>query len=330
VARADEATTRADEAEAALRSAGRASRRPPGQVTSALACGSLATGPLEVFMHDGSAVLRHLARLDGTWEGRPAIGLPDGQVSVIAVAHDRRLVRVILAVADGTPYLKQWWQQDGRWNCWADWEDLRGDGQVVPAGVRDAAVASPAAGQFDVFALDGDGRVLHRHRGPARGKDRPWTAWRVIEAPQATAIAAASHKEHCVTLLAATGDGVRINSWDHKGAMVGWQSLSGTAATDIACSSFEPGHADFFALGADGAIAHRAVSQERDWTPWTGVPGPGPGKTVTAITTLAPVGQHPGIAALTTDGTAHYTDVPPNGGTPEWRPLPSSGANANP
>jgi len=178
--------------------------------------------------------------------------------------------------------------------------------------VRDAAVASPTGGQLDVFALDADGRIWHQRRGSLRGRGHSWSVrqvidssfpWQVIDdAPEASAMAAVSHEENCQTLVAATDDGVKINSWHHKDGWIGWHPLSEDTATDIACSSSEPGQADFFTLGADGTIAHCARSQAGDWTRWTDVPGPG--GTVTAITATAPRGRPPGLTVLTSEGMA--------------------------
>jgi hypothetical protein len=320
-----EAAARAARAEAAFRAAAPAAGRLPDEVTAPLACASQGRGHFEVFMHNGFGTVRNLTRLGGAWEAQQGIGLPKGQVSAIAAGYCHRPVRVILAVADGIPYLKQWWQQDDGWNCWADWKDLREGSQVVSASVRDVAVASPAAGQLDVFALDADGRIYHRHAS-VRGRDCSWSPWERIESPEASVIAAVSHGEHDLALVAATDDGVQVNPWVRR-KWFGWQQLSPSTATDIACSSFEQGQFDVFTLGADGTIAHRAYTDAAHWTGWSRVPGPG--EKITAITATAPAGQHPGLVALTSDGIAHYAGVRPNDRKPQWDPMPSLTLIAN-
>jgi hypothetical protein len=305
---------------AALRASRRTVLDQAAGITASIASASHGTGHFEVFLQGRTGFLAHGTRHGGTWSGQPGIGLPEGQVSAVAAGYYRKLVRVILAVADGTPYLKQWWQEDGSWNCWADWAELRGRGQVIPAGVRDVAVASPAPGQLDVFALDGDGRICHRRLDSVQGRDPNWSPWREIPAPPAAAIAAVSHDENCQTLMAAADSGVQVNSWHRRDGWIGWHPLTRSRATDIACSSSAPGQLDFFTLRTDAIIAHRSRARTGDWSSWERMPGPD-GK-ATAITSASAGGQHAGLAALTAKGIAHYTDAPSNGTPPHWSPLP--------
>jgi hypothetical protein len=123
--------------------------RPGGpqtaRITAPLACTSLGRGHFEIFLQNGSAALQHRTWNEAGWERRPAIGLPEGQVTAIAAGAYRRGVRGLIAVADGIPYLKEWWQDRGAWLSWADWLPLR-DGPLAPAFIVDAAIASMRAG----------------------------------------------------------------------------------------------------------------------------------------------------------------------------------------
>jgi hypothetical protein len=331
-ARAEKAEARAHDLEAALRAARGPSSDPAARVTAPLACASLGPGHFEIFVHDGAARLQHRARDAGGWERRPGIGLPEGQVTAIAAGSYRRGVRVLIAVADGAPYLKEWQEDRGTWLSWADWRPLPGDGPLAPGPVVDACVASPVSGELNVLTLDTAGHVRHRRAG-RDGRDD----WEDVALPgglTATAIAAASHQERRLTLAAATSGngGVQVRPWHHNNGWGTWLDLGrpplpglargqggpvtgrGLAITDIACSSLGPGHLVVFVLDEDGGIWQRSWSERARsaWSDWVAAPAPGGG--VTAIAAAPRGGPRQAVAALTpgarsADGGTGYTPL---------------------
>jgi hypothetical protein len=326
---------RAARAEADLQAAIAAGARPPGQVTAPLACDSLGTGHFEVFILNGSPVLEHRTWSGTGWDRQPGIGLPGGKGTAIAACAYRGH-RVLIAVADGIPHHREWFHQHGRVLSWADWEPLGGDAALVPADrVVDAAVASPAPEEVDIFTLDEAGRVRHRREGHARRHTGQPDQEDVALPPgmTATAIAATSYKEHLLTLVAVLDGRVQVRSWHHKSGWSGWFELgpvpvrarhlgSGPAVEDVACSSPAPGVLDVFALDADGGISQRTWSDRTNaWSDW--VNAPAPGDRAIAITAASLGGLRQAIAAISPDASvgyaSHYTEVTRGvTGQPRW------------
>jgi hypothetical protein len=297
-----------------------ASKKEPVRI----ACASHGTGHLEILIQDGTDHLR--CRDVARRAPRPDIGLPEGQVTAIAAGgHREAAARAVVAVADGVPYLKYWWEhKEDTWHSWADWASLGDQGPAAPVGVTDVALSFPARDQVHLFALDSAGRICHRRLRPERGPRHGRSPWLVIPGPPASAVAAVSHHASYQTLVAVMHDGsVMVTSSrpdrDHRDRWGDWQLLGLERAAGIACSSSRPGHLDFVARRTDGTLWHRSRSAAGDWSHWMALPFPG--GQVTAIAAAPTGGQHAALAALAPDGTIYYTDLSPDGESPPWSPL---------
>jgi hypothetical protein len=285
---------------------------PATPPTAPLACASVTSRHIEVMTvkGTGSYRFRNFWPESGwsPWTEDPG---PGGALTAIAAAAQGDHAETILTVAGGLPYLRQWWRDEqGRWLTLATWADARDSRPFVPQGVVDIAMASPADGHVEVFALDAGRYVWHRCLRPRKGQqDAQWSLWEALPTPpgQVTAIAAMSQAEN-YQALAAVADGiVHLNYWDHKTGWGGWGPLGGAcAAVDVACASPAPRAFEIMALDGDGLIHQRGYDGAR-WTDWERLPGPA--GQVAAIAATSYGERHQVIAALTADGDVWCSDT---------------------
>ena len=317
-----------DELERAARPASGPRPRPRQSATptAPLACASVTGGHIEVMMLEGTEGYRFRNCWPETgwtpWTEDPG---PGGNVTAIAAASHNDLAETIVMVAGGELYARQWWRDEhGRWLTLASWGDLRDSRPFALHGVSDIAVASPAAGHLEVFALDSGRHVWHRWVRPRRGQqDAQWSLWEPLAVPsgKVSAIAAGSAEESSQVLAAVVDGAVHGCAWDRK---VGWGSWAwlgmSRPVVDVACACPEPRTLDLFALDADGGIYRRLWRPApQGWSDWQ--PVPGPAGHVMAIAATAYGARHQIVTALTSDGAAHWSDNP-RWGTPQarWSP----------
>jgi hypothetical protein len=293
-------------------------------ITAPLACASLSTGHFEIFILDGSGSLQHRTWSGTGWDKHQGIGLPEGHVTAIT-AGTRQGQRVLIAVADGIPHIKEWFYQQGRVLSWADWEPVWDYApHVIPADAMvDVAIASPGTDELNVFALDSIGRIWRSRRQTRR--QAGWTDSKEVTLPPAwmpTAITALAYKERSLCLAIAVNSQVHARMWHQKEGWNTWRALGplpapGTAAAparvaDIACLSPAPGLLDVFALDGDGGISQCTWSDRANaWSDWVSTPAPG--DQAIAITATSLGRQRQAIAAISRDGNvgyvSHYAEV---------------------
>jgi hypothetical protein len=288
---------------------------PAAPVTAPLACASVTGGHIEVMMLEGTDGYRFRNCWPETgwtpWRKDPG---PSGAVTAIAAAAQGDLAETIAVVAGGELHARQWWRDEhGRWLTLASWGDLRDTRPFAVGGVSDIAIASPAPGHLEVFALDSGRRVWHRWVRPRRGQqDAQWSRWEPIAVPagQVTAIAAGSAEESSQVLAAVADGGVHGRVWDRKGGWGGWTWLGmGRPVVDVAFACPAPRSLELFALDADGGLHHRQwAPASAGWSDWQ--PLPGPAGTVVAIAATGYGARHQIVAALTSGGAVYWSDNP--------------------
>jgi hypothetical protein len=309
---------------AAPASSGPRSRpRQAATPTAPLACASVTGGHIEVMMLAGTEGYRFRnCRPETGWTPWAEDPGPGGSVTAIAAASHNDLAETIVLAAGGELYARQWWRDEhGRWLTLARWGDLRDTRPFALHGVSDIAVASPAAGHLEVFALDSGRHVWHRWVRPRRGQqDAQWSLWEPVSVPsgQVSAIAAGSAEESSQVLALVVDGAVHGCAWDRKAGWGGWTWLGmSRPVVDVACARPAPRTLELFALDADGGIYHRLWRPAPPgWSDWQ--PLPGPAGLVVAIAATAYGTRHQIVAALTSDGAVHWSDNA-HGGTPQAR-----------
>jgi len=288
--------------------------------TAPLACASVAGGHIEVMMLAGTEGYRSRNCWPeagwAPWREDPG---PGGDATAIAAASHNDLAKTIVMVAGGELHARQWWRDEhGRWLTLASWGDLGDTRPFTLHGVSDIALASPAPGHLEVFALDGGRGLWHRWARPRRGQqDARWSLWEPVPVPsgQVSAIAAGTLEEGSQVLVSVVDGAVHGCAWDRKAGWGSWARLAmSRPVVDVACASPAPRALELFALDADGGLHHRP------WRPasagWQPLPGPaGP---VAAIAATGYGTRHQILAALTTAGTVHWSDNA-HWGTPQAR-----------
>ena len=311
--------------------------RPRRAATPAapLACASVTGGHIEVMMASGTEGYRFRnCWPEAGWTPWRADPGPGGTVTAIAAASHNDLAETIVLVAGDELYARQWWRDEqGRWLTLASWADLRDTRPLAPHGVSDIAVASPAAGHLEAFALDSGRQVWHRWVRPRRGQqDAQWSLWEPLSVPQgkASAIAAGSAEESSQALAIVVDGAVHGCAWDRKAGWGSWTRLPASRpVVDVACARRDPRALELFALDGDGRIYHQ---------PWRPPPRPGqpaweplagPAGRVVAIAATGYGAGHQILAALTSDGAVHWSGSP-HGATAQagwspWHSLAESG-----
>jgi hypothetical protein len=285
--------------------------RPPAPV----ACASIRTGHLEVFVLDGSGGLRHRRVWPepgrAGWQIMPP---PSRGVSAVAAGSHDDDHEELAAVAGDTIYHRRC--VNGRWSGWDAMPPLR-------AEITDVAFASITAGHLEAFALDSTGRIRHRAWPEGNG----WSQWQDMPAPQGravTAIAAGAHSDMSQELFAIADGTVWQRSWgraaDGWSDWDEWQQLPplGASAVDLAFTSPAPGHLTLFALDAAGGIHYRSYQSGTGWPAWHDVPAPG-GRQLTAIAAGVHAGSYQVLFAVAADGGVRSAQSRLNDfGQPVW------------
>jgi hypothetical protein len=290
-------------------------RRQAVTPTAPLACASVTGGHIEVMMLEGTEGYRFRNCWPETgwtpWTEDPG---PGGPVTAITAAAHNDLAETIVMAAGGELYVRQWWRDEhGRWLTLAGWGDLRDTRPFAPHGVSDIAVASPAAGHLEVFALDGGRHVWHRWVRPRRGQqDAQWSLWEPLAVPggQVSALAAGSAEDGSHVLATVVDGALHACAWDRKAGWGSWTRLGmSRPVVDVACACPAPRALELFALDADGAIHRRLwTPAPQGWSDWQ--PLPGPAGTVVAIAATGYGDRHQIVAALTSDGAVQWSDNP--------------------
>lgn len=189
----------------------------PGPVRS-IACSSLGTGHLEVFVICGDGTIRHRWWWDeagwSDWEDIPAP--PRGQATTIAAgSHHARHQELVVGCDDGSVHHRWNWLADDeatparqRRSEWSFWHPM----PSVPGPVVSAACSSMTTGHLEVFVLCGDDVIRRRWWWDAPG----WSDWvpsRPLPQGRPVAIAAGSHDPGHHELIGVSANDAVLNRW---------------------------------------------------------------------------------------------------------------------
>jgi hypothetical protein len=153
------------------------------------------------------------------------------------------------------------WYAPGPLSTWTAAESLGGTLTSQPA------VASWAAGRYDVFARGADNAVWHKSFS---GK---WSGWESLGGAASSPPAVASWGVGRLDLFVRGTDNRLYTKRYAAGAgWSRWASLGGTLTSGPAAASWGPGRLDVFARGAGNVLLHKWYSSGR-WSAWESLGG---------------------------------------------------------
>ncbi len=171
--------------------------------------------------------------------------------------------RLDLFYRDGrSGQLARQWYLPGSLATWTAADSLGG------ALTSQPAVASWAAGRYDVFARGTDNAVWHRSLS-----NGTWSGWQSLGGTASSPPSAAAWGAGRLDLFVrGTNNQLYTRHYTTSAGWSGWSGLGGALTSGPAAASWGPGRLDVFARGTDGAVWHKWFSGGK-WSGWQSLGG---------------------------------------------------------
>jgi hypothetical protein len=153
-----------------------------------------------------------------------------------------------------------WQAIQDKFVAWSGWESLGGSLASGPG------VASWASGRLDIFAVGGDGALIHKWYD-ASG----WHGWESLGGQLTSDPSVVSWASGRLDVFARGPGKDLIHKWYGANGWSGWESLGGILADAPGVTSWGTGRLDVFVRGGDNALWHRWYGG--GWSAWESLGG---------------------------------------------------------
>jgi len=152
-----------------------------------------------------------------------------------------------------------WQAIQDKFVAWSGWESLGGSLASGPG------VASWASGRLDIFAVGGDGALIHKWY------DGSWHGWESLGGHLTSDPSVVSWASGRLDVFARGPARDLIHKWYGPNGWSDWESLGGILAEGAGVTSWGAGRLDVFVRGGDNALWHRGYGGS--WSAWESLGG---------------------------------------------------------